>query len=67
MWGTDLTTVVTGGGLALHDPVPDAKTIWLFREQLTRAGLLGGCSSSSMRSCASAATWRWAGRSSMRR
>jgi IS5 family transposase len=28
-------------GLALHDPVPDAKTIWLFREQLTRAGALG--------------------------
>jgi transposase, IS5 family len=27
-------------GLALHDPVPDAKTIWLFREQLTRAGEL---------------------------
>ncbi len=25
-------------GLALHDPVPDAKTIWLFREQLARAG-----------------------------
>ena len=25
-------------GLALHDPVPDAKTIWLYREQLTRAG-----------------------------
>jgi IS5 family transposase len=25
-------------GLALHDSVPDAKTIWLFREQLTRAG-----------------------------
>jgi IS5 family transposase len=25
-------------GLALHDPVPDAKTIWLHREQLTRAG-----------------------------
>ena len=24
-------------GLALHDPVPDAKTIWLFREQLTRS------------------------------
>src|SRR5689334_17675544 len=24
-------------GLALHDPAPDAKTIWLFREQLTRA------------------------------
>jgi IS5 family transposase len=27
-------------GLALHEPVPDAKTIWLFREQLTRAGAL---------------------------
>jgi transposase, IS5 family len=25
-------------GLALHEPVPDAKTIWLFREQLARAG-----------------------------
>ena len=24
-------------GLALHDPVPDANTIWLFREALTRA------------------------------
>jgi IS5 family transposase len=23
--------------LALHDPVPDAKTIWLYREQLARA------------------------------
>ena len=29
-------------GLALHDPVPDAKTIWLCREQLTRAGALAG-------------------------
>jgi hypothetical protein len=27
-------------GLALHDPVPDAKTIWLFREQLTGRGTL---------------------------
>ena len=27
--------------LALHDAVPDAKTIWLLREQLTRAGALG--------------------------
>jgi transposase len=25
-------------GLALHEPVPDAKTVWLFREQLVRAG-----------------------------
>ena len=33
-------------GLTLADPVPDAKTIWLFREELVRAGaferLFGG-------------------------
>lgn len=29
-------------GLALHDPVPDAKTIWRYREHLTRAGALAG-------------------------
>lgn len=27
-------------GLALHEPVPDAKTIWLFREQLTKVGAI---------------------------
>jgi IS5 family transposase len=27
-------------GLALEERVPDAKTIWLFREQLTRAGAI---------------------------
>ena len=27
-------------GLALHEAVPDAKTIWLYREQLTKAGAL---------------------------
>jgi IS5 family transposase len=27
-------------GLALHDSAPDAKTIWLFREQLTKAGAI---------------------------
>lgn len=27
-------------GLSLGDTVPDAKTIWLFREQLTRAGCI---------------------------
>lgn len=27
-------------GLGLEDPVPDAKTIWLFREQLTKAGAI---------------------------
>src|SRR4029077_17099134 len=25
-------------GLALHDPVPDAKTIWLYRERLPPGG-----------------------------
>lgn len=29
-------------GLGLGDRVPDAKTIWLFRERLTRAGAIGG-------------------------
>ena len=28
-------------GLALHEPVPDATTIWLFRERLTKAGAIG--------------------------
>jgi transposase, IS5 family len=27
-------------GLALEDRVPDAKTVWLFREQLTKAGVV---------------------------
>src|SRR4030042_1981681 len=27
-------------GLSLGDDVPDAKTIWLFREQLTEAGVI---------------------------
>jgi IS5 family transposase len=29
-------------GLGLEGPVPDAKTIWLFREQLTRTGAIEG-------------------------
>jgi len=28
-------------GLGLGDPVPDANTIWTFREQLTKAGAMG--------------------------
>jgi transposase, IS5 family len=28
-------------GLGLGDPVPDANTIWTFREQLTKAGAIG--------------------------
>jgi transposase, IS5 family len=27
-------------GLVLYEPVPDAKTVWLFREQLVRAGAI---------------------------
>lgn len=27
-------------GLSLSDRVPDARTIWLFRERLTKAGLI---------------------------
>jgi len=27
-------------GLGLHDRVPDAKTIWAFRERLTKAGVV---------------------------
>ena len=29
-------------GLGLHDKVPDAKTIWAFRERLTQAGAIEG-------------------------
>ncbi len=28
-------------GLGLSDRVPDARTIWLFREKLTKAGVIG--------------------------
>jgi IS5 family transposase len=27
-------------GLGLEDPVPDAKTVWLYREQLAQAGVI---------------------------
>jgi hypothetical protein len=53
-------------GLALHDPVPDAKTIWLYREQLARAGAaerLFARFDALLRE----AGWRWAARSSMLR
>ena len=29
-------------GLTLSDPVPDAKTIWLFRERLVKASAIDG-------------------------
>lgn len=55
-------------GLALHDPAPDAKTIWLFREQLARApARRRGCSRGLTRCCARRAGWRWVGRLSTRR
>jgi hypothetical protein len=53
-------------GLALQDAVPDAKTIWLYREQLTRAGALAKLFARSTRCWPSAASSPWAGRSSMR-
>ena len=34
----DRLSLMRGLGLALHDPVPNAKTIRLYREQLARAG-----------------------------
>jgi IS5 family transposase len=27
-------------GLGLHEPIPDAKTVWLYREQLKRVGAI---------------------------
>src|SRR5512134_62008 len=36
----DRLTFLRFVGLALEDRVPDAKTIWLFREQLTQAGAI---------------------------
>ena len=54
-------------GLALHDPVPDAKTIWLFREQLTRAGAIDRLFGRFDAILRERGIWRWAGRSSMRR
>jgi hypothetical protein len=37
---TDRLSFMRFAGLALQDAVPNAKTIWLYREQLTRAGAL---------------------------
>ncbi|QXM25868.1 hypothetical protein KO353_06615 [Elioraea tepida] len=35
-------SVMRFAGLALQEAVPDAETIWLSREQLTRSGALAG-------------------------
>jgi hypothetical protein len=54
-------------GPGLADPVPDANTIWTFREALKRAGRWTRGLRASTPRCGPAAIWRWAGRSSMRR
>ena len=38
--------------LGLYYRVPDARTIWLFRERLTKTGAIRGCSAVSMRCAA---------------
>src|SRR5512134_1677373 len=48
--------------LELEDAVPDATTIWLFREALVQAGLMRSCSSASASICRPPATLRVAGR-----
>jgi hypothetical protein len=53
-------------GLGLPDRVPDARTIWLFREKLTRAGPSGLYWSASTRCSDSRATSPCRVRSSMR-
>jgi IS5 family transposase len=53
-------------GLGLGYKVPDAKTIWAFRERLTRAGRSRRCSPASTGRSARRATSRCRARSSMR-
>ena len=43
-------------GLGLSDRVPDARTIWLFREKLTRAGAIKALFNRFDASCARQAT-----------
>ena len=54
-------------GLALHDAVPDAKTIWLFRGSWRGPARWRHCSPASTRCCGRRVGWRCAGRLSMRR
>ena len=54
-------------GLALHDPAPDAKTIWLYREQLARVGAVERLFARFDAILRAKGGWRWAVRSSMRR
>ena len=52
-------------GFGLSDRVPDARTIWLFREN-SRPGPSGHCSSASMQRFGNPDTSPWRARSSMR-
>ena len=48
--------------LDLHGRVPDARTIRLFRELLTRAKVIDACSPGWRRICVRPDIWPWAGR-----
>ena len=52
-------------GLAIEDSIPDATTLWLFREKLAKAGLIENCLSVLTSILRPRATLRVAGRSSM--
>lgn len=47
-------------GLGLSDRVPDAKTVWLFRERLTRAGAIDDLFSKGLLDKANGASTVWA-------
>jgi len=51
--------------LTESNSIPDAKTIWLFRDRLAQAGLAIKCLNKCSINCPSMATWRAAARSSM--
>src|SRR6478672_4937018 len=51
--------------LAIEDSIPDATTLWLFREKLAKAGLIKKLFERFDQHLAARATWRVAGRSSM--
>jgi len=51
-------------GLAIEDRIPDATTLWLFREKLAKAGLIEKLLAASTSILRPRATWRVAGRSS---
>jgi len=49
-------------GLSLADRVPDARTVWLFREKLTKAGAIGPLFDRFDAALREAASSPWAGR-----